>query len=238
MISVRVATPDGQGLPAVMLYAIATHPKYQGRGLATQVMDFCDRYLIDDHKEMSILVPATDRLFDFYSKRGYIDGFNIREVVLTDEVIEGLIKSHRPPALITPTTPCAYNRRRNKQLQGRFYVAYGDEEIAYQKKLSIRSGADIYAMDMEGIHGCAAVERISPGKVFFKELLMPEHLILRAAAQLAKRLPAKEYILRTPAYLCEHFEGTVRPFGMVKPYRMPDVDMAIKEPGYLGIAYD
>ena len=99
-----------------------------------------------------------------------------------------------------PASPQEYNIRRNSQLKGSFYVAYQDEDIAYQKKLSMRTGADIYTIDIEGIYGCAAVERMDHDRVLIKELLAPEHLVLQCLEQIAKRLPAAEYVLRLPAY--------------------------------------
>ncbi len=238
MITVRVVMPDGRDHSAVMLYAIATHPGYQGRGFASRIMDFCDRYLADNHKEMSVLVPASNGLFGFYRKRGYTSGFSIREIVLAGESIEGFKKLEYRPFRIAPATPRAYNHRRNSRLQGRLHVAYDQEEIAYQKKLSNRSGADIYAIDMDGVRGCAAMERINPGRVFIKELLMPQHLVPGALAQIIRLLPAKEYILRLPADIPGGLGGNVRHFGMFKPYSQLHAGMLFEEDGYLGIAFD
>ncbi len=238
MIPVRVVRPDGRGIPAAMLYAIATHPEYQGRGLATGIMDFSDRYLVDNHKEMSVLVPAAGGLFEFYKKRGYTYGFSNREVIITGEAVEGLTKGEALPALIAPAAPKVYNHRRNSHLQGSLYVAYEDGDIAYQKLLSKRTGADIYTIDVNGYCGCATVERINAHRLLVKELMMPDFFLNTAVAGIAKLLPAKEYVLRLPAHQGKNLNGTVRPFGMVKLHREPGTGICFDGLGYLGIAYD
>ena len=236
IIPVEVVTADGRTFPSAMQYAVATHPKYRGRGFASRLIDFCDRHLEQKRMEMSVLVPAEERLFDFYGKRGYKKGFYIREIsIAAASIVE---RDAAPRPLMMPASPRDYNLRRNRQLKGRFHVAYRDEEIAYQKKLSVRTGADIYTLDIEGMHGCVAVERINPDRVLIKELLVPEYLVPQSLVQIADRLPAGEYTLRLPAYRGGGLGGTVRPFGMMKPYRHPGNGTAADRHGYLGIAFD
>ncbi len=238
IIPVEVVTADGRTFPSAMLYAVATHPEYRGRGFASRLMDFCDRYLKQNRMEMSVIVPAEERLFDFYGKQGYKKGFYIREISVDAGSIAGITGGTASRPFMMPASPREYNIRRNSQLKGCLYVAYRDEDIAYQKKLSMRTGADIYTIDMEGIYGCAAVERMDHDRVLIKELLAPEHLVLQCLEQIAKRLPAAEYVLRLPAYRGAGFGGIVRPFGMVKSYRHPENGTATDRSGYLGIAFD
>ena len=238
IIPVEVVTADGRTFPSAMQYAIATHPEYRGRGFASRLMGFCDRYLKQNCMEMSVLVPAEERLFDFYGKRGYKKGFYIREISVAAGFVKELTADTASRPLMMPASPWEYNIRRNSQLKGSFYVAYQDEDIAYQKKLSVRTGADIYTIGIEGIYGCAAVERIDPDRVLIKELLVPEHIISQCLGQIAERLPAAEYVLRLPAYRGGGLGGTVRPFGMVKSYRYTENGTAADRYGYLGIAFD
>jgi len=238
IIPVWVVTADGRTFHSAMQYAVATHPEYRGRGFVSRLMDFCDRHLKQNCMEMSVLVPAEERLFDFYGKRGYKKGFYIREISVTAGSIKGITGGAASRPLMMPASPQEYNIRRNSQLKGSFYVAYQDEDIAYQKKLSVRTGADIYTIDIGRIYGCAAVERINPDRVLIKELLVPEHLVPQCLGQIAERLPAGEYVLRLPAYRGGSTGGTVRPFGMVKSYRHPENGTAPERYGYLGIAFD
>lgn len=238
IIPVEVVTADGRTFPSAMLYAVATHPEYRGRGFASRLMDFCDRHLKQNLMEMSVIVPAEERLFDFYARRGYKKGFYIREISIDAGSIKKLTGGTAFRPFMMPASAQDYNIRRNSQLKGGLYVAYRDEDIAYQKKLSVLTGADIYTIDIEGIYGCAAVERIDHDRVLIKELLVPEHLVPQCLGQIAKRLPAAEYVLRLPAYRGAGWGGIVRPFGMIKSYRHPENGTVTDRYGYLGIAFD
>lgn len=238
MIPVRMVTSDNRNFQSAMLYAIATHPNYRNRGFASQLMNFSEKYLTANNIDFSILVPAEKHLFDFYRKKGYQEGFYIREALFTGAMLDSLSICKTYRCTISSSIPKEYNDRRNKQLSGRLHLAYADEEIAYQKKLSQQSGADIYAIDIEEIQGCAVIERISPDKLLIKEILLPEELIAMVIKQIALLLPAREYILRTPAYLGQSLGGSIRPFGMIREQREMDIEIRQKDLGYLGLAFD
>lgn len=238
MIQVRTVIPDNRSFKTAMLYAIATHPKYQNLGFATQLMDFSNQYLRTQKTELSVLAPANGQLFDYYRKQGYQDGFYIRETRLFRDSVDSLPSDQSCKCTISAITPQEYNRRRNKQLNGRFFIAYGDEDIAYQKKLSQLSGLDIYAVDIAEKQGCLAVERITSDKVLIKEILLPEELMNAAIKQIVQQLSAKEYVLRTPPYLGEHLRGSIRPFGMIRVASEIDWVITPEDLGYLGFAFD
>jgi ribosomal protein S18 acetylase RimI-like enzyme len=237
MISVKVVTPDNRHFDSTMLYAIATHPKYQNRGLATRLIDYCNQYLLSNHKRISMVVPAEKDLFDFYRKQGYQEGFLIRELILTRNEIN-CFNSPYFQCTITTISADKYNLRRNLLLQGKLFIEYDNEEILYQKKLSQLSGADIFAIDIDSIKGCVVTERATLDKVIIKEILVPEEYLYPAIQKLAQLLPAQEYVLRTPSYLGEVLGGTIRPFGMIKVQKEKDRDIKFEELGYLGLAFD
>lgn len=238
MIPIEVVTPDQQIFPSAMLYAIATDPNFQSLGLATEIMNYSHKYLRLNNKAFSILVPAGKSLFGFYHKRNFHEGFYLRELLLTHEniAIWGGIDITKPK--IFSISPSEYNQRRNLQLKGYLHIAYADREIDYQKKLSQMSGADIFAIDFENIKGCAAIERISQDKVLIKEILLPQDLLKSAIRQISEILPAKEYIIRTPAFTGQVLGGEVRAFGMYRAQSNRNGIITFEEQGYLGLAFD
>lgn len=238
MIPVKTMVRDNQSFNTAMLYAIATHPEYQNRGLATQLMESSNSYLRANNQKLSVLVPAENWLFDFYRRQGYRDGFYLREVLLTPDRITSLEIRRSGQCTISPVAPKEYNHRRNEQLKERLYLAYAEEDIAYQKKLSQLSCADIYAIDIVGIKGCAAIERVNSDKVLIKEILLPEEFIIQGVLEIMRLLSAKEYTLRTPAYLGEDLGGSIRPFGMIKAGKEIEIEILPGELGYLGFAFD
>lgn len=237
MIPAHMVMANGEVFNISMLYAIATHPGFQGKGLSTRIMDFCHTHLKSQNKDHSILVPAQESLFDFYGKRGYKDGFYIREVTLTGDTVSEFLEHQQRKAVMSPIAADDYNKRRRGMLEGYPYVDYAHAEIAYQKKLCQQYGGDLYALDIGDATGCAVVERISPEEVLIKELLVPDDLVKESIREIAIALAARIYHVRMPVFLGEPLEGVTRHFGMAKNYGQEDRVFAGAS-GYLGIAYD
>ncbi len=237
MLPVKLITSDQRSFDSAMLYAVATHPNYQNRGFSSQLIDFAHHYLIKKGVFFTVLVPSGQQLFNFYRKQGYEDGLYIRELLFTREMIDQMDISENCPCILSRISPEKYNQIRNQKLIGKFYVEYADDKILYQKQLSQESGADIFSINCNGIQGCVAIERLNANRVFIKELLIPEELIPGAVKHIAGLFPAREYVVRTPAYSGQQLSG-IRPFGMIKAIQRNDFMIATEDFGYLGFAFD
>lgn len=242
MIPGRLIRPDNEALSLAMLYAVATHTNYQGKGFSTQIMDFCNKHLIETGMDLSILVPAEEGLFDFYAKRGYKKAFYVRELTLSYDQILAFKTNTNKKVSIETVEADDYNKRRRDLLAGNLYVDYNEEEIDYQKKVSMAFAADLYGINVDEIRGCAVIEWIDQNNLFIKEILMPAHLIKAGLEKIAEVFPAKNYLLRLPTYLGEDLGGIIKPFAMVKLYdHIPKQISELifcGEQGYLGVAFD
>ena len=238
MIPVKFVLADQRECDAAMLYAVATHPRYQGRGAATCLMESAHRHLLEKGQVFSVVVPGAPSLFDFYRKQGYREGFLVREALYTREEIMAMSGEGTGKCRISGISPQEYNRIRNEMLHGHLYVSYSDREISYQKKWSQLSGADIYRIEAEGWEGCAAVERHNIEKIVVKELLIPGKVLTTAVQQIAKELPARQYVIRTPAFWRGHLDGVIRPFGMFRNIQATECEITLLDYGYLGLAFD
>lgn len=238
ILPIKIIAPNGPRFNSAMLYAIATHPQYQKRGYASRLIAFTHQNL-SEHKNMfSVLVPSNRELFDYYHQQGFQNGFYVREVRLTQDRVESFEFSNTSHCTILKISPSEYNKIRSEQLRGRFYVAYADDEIAYQQKLSQLSGADIFGLEIDGVQGCVTIERVNSAKVFIKELLIPDQFLTPVIQQVLQLWPAKEYLLRIPAFLGGKLEGVVRPFGMIRAIQNTDLEITAEDLGYLGFAFD
>lgn len=242
MIPVELTGPGGRQCSASMLYAIATHPDYQKRGYADQLIEFSNEYQLSKQVAVTLLVPASENLFNFYGKRGYRDGFYVREVVLSRDDIDKLLGENKPCRFV-PVKPMEYNAMRSKLLEGQPYLSYRDDEIAFQKQLTVMFGTDLYAIVIGDTAGCAYAERISEEEVIVKELLIPEQFLIPAVKRIAELLPADNYMIRTPAFAGESLGGRIRPFGMIRANKMNGDKVTVDtgyptQESYLGIAYD
>ncbi|NMC55658.1 MAG: GNAT family N-acetyltransferase [Eubacteriaceae bacterium] len=221
MLPLSLSSPNFGAFDTRMLYAIATHPDYQGKGLASKLINHCNDLLKEEKVNMSVLVPASKDLFGFYYKLGYIDGFYIRERVLSQEQINDFINLIIDCS-IKPIEADEYNFLRNNILKNRANIEYTDDDIAYQKKLSNTASADIFEIIIENTVGCAVIERLSEDKIFIKEILLDEIYLKSALIYVADKFPAAHYIIRTPADMGASIGGNLRPFAVYKPLYSKD----------------
>ena len=237
MLPVKIITVDQRSFDSAMLYAVATHPNYQNRGFSSQLIDFAHQYLRNKGIVFTVLVPSGKRLFNFYRKQGYEDGLYIRELLFNREMIEQVDKDNNYPCILSRISSEIYNQIRREKLTGKFHVDYSDDKILYQKQLSRESHADLFSINCNGLQGCAAIERLNIDRVFIKELLIPEKLLTGVVNHVAGLLPAREYVVRTPAFSGQQLQG-IRPFGMIKAIQKNDFMIATEDFGYLGFAFD
>lgn len=238
MMPIKMVFSDNREIPSSMFYAIATHGDYQGRGLSTKIIEYSNQYISNNNADISILVPASESLFGFYSKRGYKEGFYIREDNLQTNQIRSFEKFSQNKCILTPASPEEYNTRRNNLLKDQIYVAYNNIQISYQKEISKYSGADIYNIDIGEVEGCVAIEKISDEEIIMKELLIDADFVKDVLLEIEHIFQAEEYILRLPTYNTNHFGGELRAFGMYQVSRKVDIDMMKQKHAYLGFAYD
>ena len=242
MIPADMIDEEGRKCSASIFYAIATHPDYQKRGFADRLIEFSNQYLLSKRTDVTLLVPASEELFGFYARRGYRDGFYIRETALSRGDIEHL-QGELKPCRFVPVKPMEYNTIRRKLLEGHPYLCYRDDEVAFQKQSSLMFGADLYAIVIGDDVGCSYAERISKEEVIVKELLIPEQLLVPVVKRIAELLPADQYTIRTPAHAGEALGGRIRHFGMFRTNTPNGLNVAaeasfLKVNSYIGIAYD
>lgn len=64
-----------RNMEGAYIYAVATHPEYQGRGLMRLLHDEALRFLKTQGARFTCLVPASASLFGLYGKLGYVSRF-------------------------------------------------------------------------------------------------------------------------------------------------------------------
>lgn len=202
----------GESAPAAYLYAVCTAPQHRGRGLCSALMSYAESSLRADGCCFVALVPAGERLFRFYEKRGYQTAFFHRSYT---------VAAAPGKAKITRISPETYHALREMQLYGAF-LSYDFSLLQWQAQLGKISGAGLYRVETNEAVCCIAAERMG-AHLFCKELLpdCPE-----AAACLAAFLGCKDVSVRT--------QGGALPFGMLKALQ----DAPAPQEAYLGFAFD
>jgi GNAT superfamily N-acetyltransferase len=242
MIPADLVKPDGSRLRSAMIYAVATHPDEQKKGLADDLMRFSNQYLASQGILETFLVPAGAELFRFYEKRGYGEAFYHRQREISGTQASALEVPDRLSLTLSPAEPEAYNAARRRFLSGSAYIDYREEEIRHQKRVANQSGGDIYLIlrvdsgeETDIVIGCAIIEQ-SPDFTVVKELLAEEQFLASAVKHISGRIHAEKYLVRTPAFSGKSLGGTVSAFGMLH-LKQKDVKTSLGE-AYLGIAFD
>lgn len=217
-------TPAGD-FPCAYLYAMATHPQYQGRGLGQQLLRFAYDYARERRGWVGLtLVPANEGLFRFYAKTDYQTAFSYQSVSWTGQ-------TPARPIAVSPISPEEYRRLRELLLAGRVHLDHSLPFLAHLDREVRRTGGGLFRLALPGGEpGCAVAERGEDCLWQVKELLAPKALHQEALAALARHLGTGKLTARTPV----EDPARARPFGMARwPEPQPDFSQA-----YLGLALD
>lgn len=228
LLNVTLTEPGGKTVKAAYLYGMGTHPEYQGKGFATQLLNYADFYL-HGKQDCLLTMPATPELHAFYARFGFAECFPLLE----GEIVP---RAPLPGESALPLDAAAYDELREQLLAAHYHVSYG-KLTGLQEKLCAHSGGALLHLDVNGIRGCAAVEQWGNTAVI-KELLICPQGLEGAVALTAQAVYAKQLILRRPAFWSDE-KLTRRDFGMIKWYdpiaakRWQQADKP-----YLGLAFD
>ena len=225
---------DTKAYRCAMIYSVATLPAYRARGLATAVTGS----LISLARELAypavLLCPSDDKLFDYYKAHTKLrEWFYVSELVVKKTSANTDIE---PPTEITANV---YHLLREELLKGVVHVKQDLHIFEYQAELCKELGGGLFRVG----DAIAVVERQVDGRVWIKELLLPDgeaaafksgYDITGIIASIASRFPACEYTIRSPAPI-----GKRRRFGMIS---FPD-DTLIFSSGnelkpWFGMAFD
>ena len=217
-------TPTGCA-PWAYLYAMATHPKYQGRGLGQNLLRFAWDYA---RRNLSCdglaLVPADRELFRFYAKTYYQTAFAYQPLSWDGAA---------PPQINTvrPISPEEYRQLREHLLREITHLDHSLPFLSHLERETKLTGGGLFCLELSGGEsGCAVLEQTTPGHWCAKELLTPKPLLQEALAALAAYLDCGSLTARTPVWAPDQ----ACPFGMACcPHAAPAFHNA-----YLGLALD
>ncbi len=74
-------------LPARYIYAVATKASHRGRGISTKMLEAAHKHMRQAGLKLSVLVPASGPLYNFYGKRGFEAAFYAGHTIVTRDQI-------------------------------------------------------------------------------------------------------------------------------------------------------
>lgn len=236
LLPTRLCAPDGTIGKAGYVYALCTHPESRKQGFIRELLNYCDYHLQKQGADCVTLVPAEASLHRFFGLLGYSEGFSHRKF----EMARTRLPAPAAEDLAQPVEPPEYDGIREELLAGAFHVAYGTEQLAFQRDFSAMLDGGLYRISAGGAMGCAVAECLQEERVLVKELLLSDPGKVGAAmAALARVLPAAYYHLRTPAFYKGLTCSYVQAFGMVKWYNK-DMEQTWRRErqAYMGLGFD
>ncbi len=194
LLPMTVVTQAGI-MPARYIYAVATKQSYRGRGLSTKLLEYVHKYLKEQGIKLSVLVPASAQLYNFYGKRGFSAEFYAGQAI----VGRALIPEFNGSFVITDTTVQEFMQIRERAFAGRtMFVRWDGDSLAYRMAETAFNGGETLTLATGDASHAVAVCYNRGGSVLLKELAVDGMTVETALAVLQKKFNADEYHLRLP----------------------------------------
>ncbi len=193
------------------VYAVATHPKYEKKGIASGLLSYLCQALEGDFSGVTT-VPATDSLHRFFGRNGFLEYFQYETMDVSGE-------KYVPIAL----SQGDYEEKRQKYLEetGVSFITLAEDGSLYQESVCAlgkggycRVGEEFFCVEQASDKACVVKECFGacvPG--FGLEVVE------------CRTVPGRG-------------NGNLVDFGMIQWFSLPPEDWKEGEGGYLGLAFD
>ncbi len=181
-------------LPARYIYAVATLPSYQGRGLSSKLLEAAHKQMQQAGVKLSVLVPASPELYNFYGKRGFHTEFYMGNT----EVPAEQIPPYQGSFAISEANCADFMEIRERAFGGRtMFVRWDGEALAYRLAETAFAGGETLLLSTPEGRAVAVCYPDQQG-VLVKELALDGMSIQAALGVLQNKYHAPEYRLRLP----------------------------------------
>lgn len=199
------------------IYAVATRADMRGQGISSRLLEYAHGYMREQNISVSLLVPATEELFDFYEKRRYKKAFLISEKIYDAKDIE------KPNQLYTydDCTPKEYYEIRKKAFLDVSSFAFWEEEMLSKIMGYARFfGAQFYKISTSDCTFAMYVT-INGDEAFVHELALATMPIDDAMRIIHEIIGAKTYTARTSA----DKNDNIKDYAMVCNLKDEDIEL-------------
>ena len=174
---------EGKSFNGNYIYAVATDPAHRGKGYSSQLLKEAHSIMSKNGVDLSLLVPASESLFNYYGERDFINDFylNISTITpLEDELVQ-----------INITSLAKVMQMRNDHFsKHKIFGSWSFDALEYCDLDVAVCGGEVLSFD-----GGYAVCYPEDEKVIIKEICpsSPSNAVLNS---IAKRYDKKTIILR------------------------------------------
>lgn len=241
-------TEDSEIVPAQYIYAAATRPDHQGRGIMSMLMEYARRYAESRGQKYMILVPGSRELFRFYEKHGFYRCYKYRDVYMSRRDFTTLagVKGTQPqptrqklPALMLSDINAV---RRDMLIDREGFVTWDYKAFKYAAGIHERSGGFIVTC-AEGSEAGYAFCYPEGDALNINEFICSTGFDRALIQSILNASRAESFRMRVPAYddFFANF-GEITDFGMIsavsgrKPISL--LTLTGTHIPYLGLALD
>ncbi len=240
-------TDDSEIKPAQYLYAAATRPDFQGKGIMTKMLAAAQKYAESKNKVYTAVLPAEHSLIKFYEKRGFHRCFQCRFMSFSRNDFISLAKytgaENKTKTVILGDRELALHRRDNL-IDREGYVTWGEKAVSYAMGAHEAAGGRIIAIQKGYAAAYAFCLEIKNKVVEISEIIASGELNISLCRAILDAYPAaEEFILRVPVsndFFAPY--GDVSDFGMIKTTsgRKPTnlLTLTGKHVPYIGLVLD
>ena len=177
------------------IYAVATAPQLRGQGVSSQLLEACHTWMQNNNETASVLVPASQSLFDYYEKRGFETLFYVDNI----KISPAGLPAYRLTAECTPCSAEEFYRLRNAAFaDSSLFVKWGIDALSYLIKGAETFGDGVYYFRSDKGEGCAFCGW-RDRTIFIREIALLHMDLYNALSILHHELGAESYSLRLPA---------------------------------------
>lgn len=88
---------EENSVPALYIYAAATLPEYQGRGIMRDLISTAGSFAENSGFAFTFLLPASESLYGYYERLGFRTAFEINKVEFDRQSLEKISEAPLPP---------------------------------------------------------------------------------------------------------------------------------------------
>lgn len=229
---------NGEAVPAVYIYGVATHPDYRSHGYSASLLAFAALTAARRGAQYAVLLPSNAPLYGFYSKNDFQTFYRIDRVDLTSQQLRDFVGEVQGFARIPD-----YRRLvllRNRLLNSRNGSLLIDERaLCYADGLNRLEGGKLVCIEQNGALGYALCRGTAEEREV-TELMADDGALKALLAALLRTMPAKTYRFRLP----EGGQPFSQPaksaeFGMIRALGGATLEqIQVQKAPYLGLTKD
>lgn len=233
LLPCKIVTPSGS-LDAHYLFGAGTHPEHRGKGIMGSLIEHSNAAAFKKGQLYSILLPASDSLYGFYSKLGYMPYYKIDRLVIDRHMslastLPVKMSTACDSSVIKKIRDCRLGKGHGNLLPSLAHTQYALMTNSFYGGVLIRSDSG-YALCGKPCDGTAVVSEL---------ICAPEEADSLIAGAF-EACNAEKLIIRMPAGAVPAANGICRTtFGMLR-HTLPgdSIDWISQEPPYLGLTLD